>query len=612
MEPPAKRKREDQPAFVASPRFTGARDCYVFTTRALGTGYYSTVHSVQPPSQAQPAAGQAKLDGAQLLAEAEAAAGASEAYALDERYLRKTVVALERRLKENTETRARFADAPARYLESEVELHAELKRLGQCAAAPELLPELVRLGAVPTLLALLGHENADVAAEAVETLRELTSPDAAAESESALAGGAALAQELLGPQSLPLLLAALSRFDGGEAAEEQAAVNGLLGVFENLTEVSPDAARAALLPPSPPTPPLLASLLARVRGKKGALKQVDENRSAAAELIAVLLSGGREADSARASLGEADGVDCLLRAISHFRALPSSGDGGSEAEFLENVFDALCSAMMLPANRRAFVAAEGVELMLMAIRAKGAAKSAALKALDFSLTRCPPAALRIVDAGGLGALFAALSGRSAAAARKARGAEAAASEEQRSVSILSGLFSLLPLGCEQRARLASKFVESDCEKVDRLGELWAKYAARLAAAEREAQEAGETEEEEEEERYARRLEAGLFTLQQLASAIAELHLHAHPAVNQRLATALRLAGAAREDVRGVLRENAAGLGDGGGIEGDEAEELEGERERLTALIENLYGEGEVRPVEEEGRGACSARAAQKS
>ena len=53
------------------------------------------------------------------------------------------------------------------------------------ASSPELYPDLVRAGAAPTLLALLNHENADVAAGVVELLSELTDGDAVEDAVSA-------------------------------------------------------------------------------------------------------------------------------------------------------------------------------------------------------------------------------------------------------------------------------------------------------------------------------------------------------------------------------------------------------------------------------------------
>ena len=254
------------------------------------------------------------------------------------RAVRRAVLGLERRLNENLAARvkvrftlpapvslacrltraiAQYADEPEKFIDSEVDLHEEVKRLGSLAAAPELYPELVRLGAAPSLLALLAHDNADVAAEGALLLRELTDADAAAESDAALAGAAQLAEALSAgadaedPEAcagLAALVAALGRFDEAQA-EEASAVHSLLSVFENLVEISP-VLRDRLLAPAAG---LLAWLLQRVTAP-GA--RVDANRVYAAELLAVLLAGG---DAAARRLGEAGGVDALLRAIAPFK-----------------------------------------------------------------------------------------------------------------------------------------------------------------------------------------------------------------------------------------------------------------------------------------------------
>ena len=57
-----------------------------------------------------------------------------------------------------------------------------LRRLSAVAGSPELYPELVRLGGVPPILALLSHDNGDIAAAAVELLREMTDADAVEDS----------------------------------------------------------------------------------------------------------------------------------------------------------------------------------------------------------------------------------------------------------------------------------------------------------------------------------------------------------------------------------------------------------------------------------------------
>lgn len=150
----------------------------------------------------------------------------------------------------------RYADQPDRFMDSEADLDEAVKALLVVASAPDLYPELVqrwgRVGrgfrnkhgamasggeqgrarvqgtagrnretaaldaalpplprptpcstsAVPTLLALLNHENSDIAADAVEVLSELTDADAvedAVRRRGSAAAGASWMLRLRGP-----------------------------------------------------------------------------------------------------------------------------------------------------------------------------------------------------------------------------------------------------------------------------------------------------------------------------------------------------------------------------------------------------------------------------
>lgn len=67
----------------------------------------------------------------------------------------------------------------------------------------------------------------------------------------------------------------------------------------------------------------------------------------------------------------------------------------------------------MPPSRPAlpFSPLPGVELMLLVLKSKRAARTAALKCLDFATTACPPAADRLVDQQGLKTLFAIFMGK---------------------------------------------------------------------------------------------------------------------------------------------------------------------------------------------------------
>lgn len=52
-----------------------------------------------------------------------------------------------------------------------------------------------------------------------------------------------------------------------------------------------------------------------------------------------------------------------------------------------------------------------MELLLLILKGKRAARTSALKCLDFATTNCPPACDRVVDQAGLKTLFALFMGK---------------------------------------------------------------------------------------------------------------------------------------------------------------------------------------------------------
>jgi len=64
-----------------------------------------------------------------------------------------------------------------------VDLDEELKKFRVIATAPNLYEDFVASGMIPKLLSLLSHENADIANDVVELVRELTDQDHTTEDE---------------------------------------------------------------------------------------------------------------------------------------------------------------------------------------------------------------------------------------------------------------------------------------------------------------------------------------------------------------------------------------------------------------------------------------------
>ena len=152
-----------------------------------------------------------------------------------------------------------------------------------------------------------------------------------------------LVEAMLALNGLEQLVQRLAALDEA-VPEEAAAVAHGLSILENLVELVPEVATAVVEKTG-----LLRWLLARLRAP-----EAGGNRQYASEILAVLLQAG---DANRAAFLAAGGIDAALQAVAPFRARDPSGP--EEEELLQNLVDALCAVLLLPASKPAFVAAEG-------------------------------------------------------------------------------------------------------------------------------------------------------------------------------------------------------------------------------------------------------------
>lgn len=367
-------------------------------------------------------------------------------------------------------------------------------------------PELIRSGVIELLIGLLSHENMDIVIDVVELINELTDEDVGNEGEDDEDNSDALKtliEAFLKHSILELLVDNLTRLNEDEESDRQGVFH-VLGIFENLLGFNPQLATALVSKTK-----IFSWLLNRIQSKKH-----DENRGYAAELISIILQNEPQN---RLELGKLDGVETLLKVISQYRKRdPVDPD---ETEFMENIFDALCSALSEPTIKKLFVEAEGLDLMILIMKEKVQARSRAIKSLDYALSRGEAyVSQAFIAALGLKTLFSVLMGKAA----KKKSVDVPISEDMSHIlGILSSLFTHISSDSPERIRLLAKFVENNYEKVDKLLELRDNAQTRLKAAELEIEGerqellngGGEVTTEEEDLWYLRRLDGGLFTLQ---------------------------------------------------------------------------------------------------
>jgi len=409
---------------------------------------------------------------------------------LDSAEVKRMLVQFEKRVVVNQQKRMKYPEQPEKFMDAEVDLHDSVKELHALAAAPDMHIEVIQNNSVPSLLGLVSHENTDISVEAVHLISELVDPETVLDAEDPQL----LANALLENSLVELLVQNLERMD--EAHEEdQTGVHHTLAVFENLVEIQP-----ALVDSIIEKSKLMSWLISRLKER-----MVLQNRVYCSELIAIFLQ--HPANQKR--FGEVKGaMDVLLEVLARYRRKdPASAE---EQELVENTFDALCSALMVPMNQGLFVKGEGLELMLMMVKEKKFSRSRALKVLNFALKSSPPSCERFVSILGNKTLFPSLM----RAASKSTEAERMQDEE----NVMSCISHLLQhTSGEALDRTVAKFCGDDSSKVDRLLELHLQYTSRVGAvdAEHTAAHLGDLAEDAEpgEVIYLAKLDAGLFTLQ---------------------------------------------------------------------------------------------------
>ncbi|KAK6927797.1 Beta-catenin-like protein 1, N-terminal [Dillenia turbinata] len=463
---------------------------------------------------------------------------------LDLKTLKKLVLSFERRLRDNLEARLKYAEQPEKFADSEIELHEELQKLKILAGGPELYPDLVSLNTIPSILGLLAHDNTDIAIDVVSLLQDLTDEDVLEDNDEP---ARILVDALIENNALESLVQNLGRLSDSDP-DESTAIYNTLATIENLIEVKPAVAEMVC-----ERTKLLRWLLGKIK-----VREFDSNKQYASEILAILL---QNSTANQKKLGQMNGVDVVLQAVAMYKSRdPKSSD---EEEMVENLFDCLCCLLMPLENKERFVKAEGVELMIIIMKQKKLAYGSAIRALDFAMTNYPPACERFVDIP---------------ISKKNKKERYQEDLEERIISLIASLFGGILRG-SRRERLLSKFVENECEKIDRLMELYMRYSDRVKA-ESERLDNLELDDFEmyEDEKYNRKLESGLYTLQLIAVILGHLWTSEHSGMRSRIELLLKQQKLTKDHVKGILQEYHDNIGDLDGLE---------EKERAQAKIQKF-------------------------
>lgn len=409
---------------------------------------------------------------------------------IDAAWVRKSALNFEKRITKNAELRAKFANEPQKFIESEADLDAAIKDLSILAEHPDLYPQFVKLGCVDSLAGLLTHENTDIAIDAVEIIGELTDEDVYASDDD----WDMLVDALLKADLVSLLVSNFSRLNEDDESD-RSGVYHALGVLENLLSKKTNAETVGR------DETLIKWLLERAQRKES---PVSQNKQYATELLDII---AHTSTITRRRLAELEAIDVLLQLVSAYRKRDPE-KGGEEEEYMENLFNALVCIVDEPEGKFKFLEAEGIELCLIMLKEGKMSKQPSMRLLVHSVSgdMSGEVCRKIVEAGGLKILFTLFK----------------KTTQQRMImeslfDIFRSLLRFLPANSAERIRTLAKFVEREYEKLDRLYDCRRTYKSMLDVADQEIQKersrmSADDAELSEGEWFLKRIDEGLYSV----------------------------------------------------------------------------------------------------
>ncbi|KAH3766862.1 ARM repeat superfamily protein [Pelomyxa schiedti] len=462
---------------------------------------------------------------------------APEIEALDKNTMRKMVLTLEKKINKATDTRAKYPDQEEKFIQDEIELAEEVRKLQVLATAPALYADFVQIGAPTSLLSLLSHENTELVADVIELLHELIDPDIVAESREAKS----LVDNVLENHMLELLVQNVKRFKFGD---DDNTINLTLEIFENIMEINPSTSET------------LGKETEVFQYLLGLLNQPGFGpiKLYGCELMSILL---HNSENNIPRVGALNGIDALLVSIAEYRAKdPATAE---EQEYLENSFNCICALLTDAKNQQTFdTVGQGLHLMIKLIKAKKSARRGALRVVDYQLQNNATSCKNFIEIGGLSTWFAAFMKKGV---KKPVHGNAERQDDEHILGAIVSMFRYIEPASPLFSRLLAKFAENSFEKVDRLVELYMKYDATYREAVRtlevNTKELLKTATPDEAEEIGaqlqmEKLDSGLFILQNICLVMSFLCTY-EPTAKEHLKGVIRLRGITPDSLREVLQ-----------------------------------------------------------
>ena len=456
--------------------------------------------------------------------------------------IRKQLMKFDKCIRKNVELRGKYPDDPNSFIESEIDLDESIHELKNFSQNPSMaFSQLLKnVEILEKIVNLLSHENTDIALDVVEVLEELTDDDILEEIN--IDGDDILqtfVDKLLEYQLLELLISNLGRLNENLDTDIQGVFH-TLSLIENLLSLRPSLSESIC-----EQTPILSWLINRLNQST-----FNQNKQYTSEILSILLQNSKK--NKLNFVSNIDNIDIVLKSISKYKNI--NPKDGEELEYLENLFNILCSLLLENEVKTKFNKLEGIELMVLIAQQKKLISSyRSIKVLDHALSN-EENSEKFININGLKILFGFFMNKSSNSFKNSQ--LSFQDLEEHILGILVSLFTNIPSETSNRIRLLKKFVENDYEKVDKLLEFKSNSENRL----NKFFNNHDFNELDEDDIYLQKLEFGLFSLQ-LSSYILAWLIMEDDGIKDHIQLLLQRNGQTFNNIIEVLKEYSDNMGD---------------------------------------------------
>lgn len=424
-----------------------------------------------------------------LLEEAE-----KEGNEMNEESLLNCLSTLKHLTKLNKTQRIKYQEQPSKYIDSETDLHEEIKVLQRMAAYPHLIDILIRNEGIDLLTSLLSHENIDIVDDVVVVFEEITDADCLQELENPKQ----FLEILIGSNIFELLVNNLFRLENESSnADDKQIVGDILSVLENFLDVYSYSSK--LLGEKTK---LFDWLIKRIR-----IGGMDTNKLFASELLNTLAVDANN----QLILAKRQVLPHFLKILLEFQHKRISDS--EEEEFIHNIVNTICSLLLKKENQLIFRNSDGIGIMLTFLKENNIYRHFGIKILDFATQNNSNNCKDLIELKGLSLIFSYFMGKGIKKKKKGKLDSLIEACEEHCISILVSLAKYLK--GVQLDRFIHKFKENSQEKCERLFEFLNYYKKKFEKNYKNKS-IEEDEEQDEDSIYIDKINSGLFNIQNIS------------------------------------------------------------------------------------------------